>query len=51
MSTTRFADRMVTPAERVPSTFSSNTGVIERRCAVGTPLRRPRKEFTCRQEP
>jgi hypothetical protein len=31
-----------------PSTI---TGNHEGRCALGTPLRRSRKEVTCRQEP
>ena len=36
---------------RVLPTPSTITGIYERRCAAGTPLRRSRKELTCRQEP
>lgn len=48
----RFRTGPVTfPALRVPFPSSIHTGKNEGRCAVGTPLRRSRKELTCRQEP
>ena len=40
----------VNPRAQVLLTFSLITGRFERRCAPGTPLRRCRKELTCRQE-